>query len=703
MSELSYYLEYKTESGEYRRVQHNTPISLNGFVKNFTTEDMISGGSNVSYFRLYGSLEESVVNAWSPTEKQKAPSDIFYSRISYATNNDHQYLLLSFDFSESFLKNYTEDIIYNDFISQKLFNSIKVKLSVGGINQESYDFLTAEVSSDYFSINKDEATIGILFTSNENIQQFLADNSTITGIKYLIYNYLPKRLNNQNEYVPIKIELVVPEESNNKITPKQIGSSFPFSKIDELVDIVSLQKTFFSALENENVGKKDFSRKTTYISQFNMPITEAQVQRTSLDSFDILNSFHSLSFNTFFGYKKYYDNFTDSTLFDQFKYGRHVYEEKPDILELSSLPKTITIKNVWEGGLSSITYSGFFEARPLSSVFMEIIGFIKHIIWLYNEENSNLRSQVLLRRIYLKKLNNILRNMLFVPPSSNSVDDSYYLRQDIYKNYKRAYDYNQYSGENLTAGYTLFLQMFVRCGLYLVDLLWSLESSVPNEEYFKNKKFYYDIEDYLFNFSKKYKQDVFPTLEILTPGDIEDGFRGFYNYLLMLDLISFAKTYLRIFEGSKLTSKEKTTFFSIVRLNSRILDNLANQITFMKIFDPEKITNGSEILYSLDPMYDITTFYVLLESNNQYYKEMLGNKNLFSLSKQFWHLVGKDFQTNGDNIGDVRLIFLKNPPERYSLLDKIDIIAAMRYAFSELIITNNSATISVKFNLSTNL
>lgn len=701
-----FFLEYKNENGVFTRLANNSYSSLNGFLKNFTTNDLSIGGTSVIDLRFYGSLKTETVKAWAPTETEKAPRNLNFSRIDYTLNDDIQYALVTFDFSESFLKNYSENIVYNDAVNRTLLSSINVKVSLGAVNQDSYDFFSGDISSDYISINGEEK-IGILFTSNKNIQQFLANNPSYSRIKFLIYNYMPKNVNEADEFVPIRLELSISNELTNKITPKQIGNEFPLNKIQELSQIIELQKSEYSKTETSQNGE---AKKSTYVKYTNMPITSNDIQyaNTEENYFEILNSFHSASFNSLFSYNRRY-TFTEQQTLNFFKLGKYVFEYKPDIKVRDALPKILRFSNLWEGSLSSISYHGYKEFRQIKETYYEIIAFLKHVIWSFNDENYYLRDRAINRRIYLNKLKNIFRNMLFIPPQPGVIDDIYYQREDIYKTLGTTYNYESYGINPLNNAGKFLTNMFARTGLFLVDLLWFLEEGFTQRS-IENFRFYSSLESYLFQNGKQYNSQEFIKIDNLSQVEIVENSDSLLGYLLMQNLFIFVSNYLRISEKVNKNEFFSSAYNLFLSVNKNVVNELGRYFNFTNIFNPESLTTGEEftfannIDFSSKFLSEVALIVALLDDCSQYFQSLYKSYSTNVINYQYWHIIEKDFALNSVQLGDFRLVVLnKDIPVENVTLNDINTTSIINYALIDSITTTYGSTISLKTKITTNI
>lgn len=712
-NQKAFFLKFKntnayTDDRAYSFLPNDSFSNLNGFTKNFNTNELAIGGTLSVELKLYGTSAVEVVKPWKATDAEKAPLTTNFTRVGYIKNDDLKYVLLTFDLSESFLKNYTQNLVYNDPISRTMLDSLKISVSAGGVNREGYDFLSGDISSDYITANGDEI-VGILFTSNENIQQYLADNALKSRIKFLIYNYLPKA----NEFIPIRVDITIAGELDNKITPKQLGNEFPVNKIDEILQIIELQKKQYSYIEAvaetfENIGKK-----TTYLNYFKMPITSLNIQFANNDYFEILNAFHSLSFNSLFSYNRTYSAATKSLL-EYFKHGTHVFEYKPDLLAKTALPKTIRISNTWQGSLSSISYNGYTEYRQLKELYYEIVGFIKHIAWNFKDENFFDRNKAINRKFYLTKLKNILLNMIFVSPQSNESVTDHYLREDndVYKLLGNTYNYDTYGTFSTLNSTGIFLHnMFVRTGLFLVDVLWYLNNGDVAKGS-ENYKFYGYLTNYLSsNSSKEYNALKFPKLHVLNGNELTENFENLFGYLLLSNALIFVFNYLNLDDVLSKNTYMKERYQDFFKATKTIFSEIAKHTSFMNIFDPEKPTTGDEFIfpnniYSLNsiPLPEIALTLSLLDDTVQYYNSLSDAKYEYVPNYQIWHIIEKDFALNSVQFGENRLIVLnKEQAEVTQSLDFIGTEALLNYGLIDSIITSYGSTISLKTKLITNI
>lgn len=700
-SERLFYLEYKNSDGSYSRLERNSLNNLNGFKRNFDTNEATIGGKLTLDLRLYGSRKLDLIKAWEPSATEKAPTTLNFPRITYTKNLDISYALLMFDFSESFLKNFDENLVYYDANNRTLLDSFQIKIYIGAINQNSFNINNAQISSDYISINSSEERIGILFTDKPDIQQYIADNATISNIKYLIYNYLPKNINLQNEYVPIRLEFFINSEELNKLVEKNLGVELPTNKIEEINQIFDLQKQEFSV---EDSGTSSTYKRPVYLNYLNMPITTSEIINNTSESFEVYNNVHSLQFNTMFNYNTVVSNNTKN--YDFFKYGKHIYELKPEVIIKDALPNRISFKKDWEGAESSITYFGFYEQRSLNNVFSEILGFMKHIIWLFNEENSESRNLNILRQVYLTKLQKILLNMLFKQPQPTENLINYYKQETIYKDfYGKTYNYTDYSGAELSNLEKLFLNITCRNYLFLIDFLWYLTGANSSKQY-ENRKFYSYLENHLFANSKYYNLENVPTLNSFTPYEFDTSIEMFNSYLMSIYCLYFVKNYLT-FANFNNFNKNLTTFSKYTEFNRRVLFTINENLHTVKIFNPNIVTKESELF--LDNKYtEYATFLILLE-------EMLNSPvqdvNFFeqvipraSSNYQFWHIIEKDFTLHSTKIGDSRFIMKDTSESNIStMLNNIDIISTMKYGFLDCVTSYTGSVISLKSKIITNL
>lgn len=698
-----FYLEYKNLDGNFVGLKNNTDLSLNGFLRNFSTSESIAGGSIFIDLRLYGTNTIDYVSEWSPTTTEKAPNSKNFARVSYSTNKDIKYVLLVFDFSESFLKNYTENLVYYDTQARTLLDSVSIKLSVGSANQETFNLNSAKISSDYISINGVDEKIGILFTDNTDVQQFLADNATISNIKYLIYNYIPKSINNINEYIPIRLELSIANEELNKLTTKQLGNEYPTNKIEEISQIIELQKQEFSKYSM-------YERHSLYLNKLNLPITRHNLS-DSADSqgFTFSTYMHSLSFITAFSFNKFIKN--NEIFYDFFKLGNYIFELKPEVLVKDALPKNVQLSPVWEGRESSVVYKDFNSFRSISDVMWEISAFLTHIIWLFNESNSVIAEKVILRKVYLEKAKNILLNLLF---NKKPVDESYktyYEREDIYRtSYKKLYNYVDYSGDELNKFEIFMIQMFARSGLYIVDLLKYLdnqqESNNTNE--YENFRLYAYLEDHIFNSVYKYNKNYVSDANLFTPQEIENSILVSNGYLNIVKTLFFAKQYLYNYElrnfGKRTISLNKFFYFQ-----TKIVNIINQNLEFIKIFNPNIVGQTNETF--LDIPYSEYAFFLssidellsICPSVDCFtYSNTISNKK--TSNYQFWHIIEKDFALNSIVIGNNRLISLDNNPSILRImLDNIDIISTMLYGYIDSTSLPYGSTLSLKTKITTNI
>jgi hypothetical protein len=704
--ERLFYIEYKLADETYSRLQRNSISNLNGFRRNFDTNEAIAGGKLTVDLRLYGSRELNLVKAWEPTATEKAPSTLNFARVTYTKNLDISYALLVFDFSESFVKNFEEDFVYYDATDRTMLDSLQVKIYVGSVNQESLNLNDARISSDYIAINSPDERVGILFTDNANVQQAIADNATISGIKYLIYNYLPKNVNGANEYIPIRLEFFVNSEDLNKLVEKNIGVEVPTNKIEEINQILSLQKQEFSRTDITSLAE---SKKTLYLTYLQMPITDSEILNNLGTSFEINNYLHSLQFNTMFNYNQIVSKNVKNL--DFFKYGKYIFELKNEINVKDALPNRISISKNWQNPESSVAYQGFYENRSISNIFFEILGFSKYVTWLFNQENSESKQISILRQVYLNKLQKILLNMLFQKPTQTDNLKDFYQKETIYKTfYGKTYNYDTYSGQTLTPFESFLLNITVRNYLYVVDFLWYVSGKNPSKQY-ENKKFYSYLESHIFNNYKYYNSDAIPPINSFTPYDFDSSLELFNSYLMSIHMLFFVKNYLNFvnfsdFNNEK-TSNTQANYNNYIEFNRRILFVINENLQNVKIFNPNIVTQENELF--LDGKYaDYATFLILLD---EFLNSPIEDSNFFynkvpraTSNYQFWHIIEKDFVLHSAKIGDSRFIMKDTTLDNlFTMLNNIDIISTMKYGFLDCVTTSNGSAISLKSRIVTNI
>lgn len=697
ITERMFYLDYKTQANVFSRLQRNSISNLNGFKRNFDTNESIAGGILTVDLRLYGSRKLELVKAWEPSATEKAPSTINFTRVSYTRNNDISYALLVFDISESFLKNFEENLVYYDSENRTLLDSLQVRLYVGSVNQESITLNNTLISSDYISINSDTERIGILFTDKPGVQQYLADNATISNIKYLIYNYLPKNVNNINEYVPIRLEFYIAPEDLNKLTEKKFGVELPINKIEEIYQIFDLQKQKFSALETTE-------KKSIYLNYIGMPITSSDVVNNSSNYFDVYNSFHSIEFNTLFNYNKSIVNGVPN--YDFFKSGVYVYEKKPELVVKDALPNRIRLAKNWEGFESSLSYLGFYENRSIYNIFWEISGFFKHLTWLFNEENSLNRNIVITRQTYLVKLQKILLNMLFEKPSQSENLYTYYQKETNYRTFfGSTYNYDQYSGEVLSDLERMFLNITVRNYLMLVDVLW-FANRQPSSKQYENVRHYQYLDSHVFGGVKYYNQYAIPKLESFSPIELEKSIEMFSSYLISIYFLYFTENYLNFYNLNNYL-KNGVSVSSHIEFNRKLLFYFNENLLNIKIFNPNTVTSENELFLN-NKYKEYATFLVLLEEflNSPVEKPNFYDQKIprATSNYQFWHIIEKDFALHSAKIGDSRVIMKDTTETDISvMLNNIDIISTMSYGFLDSITSYSGSGISLKTRIVTNL
>lgn len=704
-SERLFYIEYKNANGEYTRLQRNSISNLNGFRKDFNANESIAGGKIVLDLRLYGSRKLNLIKAWEPTETEKAPTTLNFARVTYTQNLDFSYALLVFDFSESFLKNFEENLVYYNIANRSMLDSLQAKIYIGSVNQDSFNINDARISSDYIAINSPDERIGILFTDTVGVQQYLADNATISGVKYLIYNYLPKNVNETNEYIPIRLELFINSEDLNKLVEKNIGVEIPTNKIEEITQIFNLQKQEFSKSELADVLG---NRKTIYLTHLNMPITDSEI-KNNLTSFEVTNYHHSLQFNTMFNYNK--SIVLGEKNYDFFKYGTYVYELKHEFNVKNALPNRLLFSKVWENPESSISYEGFYENRSVTNIFSEICGFTKYLIWLFNSANSESKQTVISQQIYLNKLQKILLNMLFKIPSSDENLLNYYKREDIYRDfYGQVYNYIDYSGTQLNSFETFLLNITARNYLYLVDFLWYANGQNSSKQY-ENKRFYKNLQFNIFDNFKYYNPTVLPPIDSFTPYELDNSLEMFNSYLISVHLLFFVKNYLNFIDFSEFNNEKIVdnyiTYERYIEFNRRLLFLINENLHSIKIFNPNIVTQEGELF--LNGKYaDYSTFLVLLE---EFLNSPVDDANFAynsvprsTSNYQFWHIIEKDFALHSAKIGDSRVIMKDiTQSDIATMLNNIDIISTMKYGFLDCVTSANGSAISLKSRIVTNI
>lgn len=699
INERMFYLEYKTQENVFSRLERNSISNLNGFKRSFDTNESIAGGILTLDLRLYGSRRLELVKAWEPSAAEKAPSTLNFSRVSYTKNNDVSYALLVFDISESFLKNFEENLVYYDSVNRTLLDSLQVRLYVGSVNQESITLNNSLVSSDYISINSDTERIGILFTDKPDVQQYLADNATISNIKYLIYNYLPKNVNNINEYVPIRLEFYIAPEDLNKLVEKNFGIELPINKIEEIYQIFDLQKQKFSNLESGSNEKKSI-----YLNYINMPITSYDVINNSNEFFDVYNYFHSIEFNTLFNYNKTISSGVPN--YDFFKSGVFAYEKKPELVVKDALPNRIRLSKNWEGFESSISYLGFYENRSIYNIFWEISGFFKHITWLFNDQNSQSRNNVITRQTYLVKLQQILLNMLFEKPTQSDNLYEYYQKETNYRSFfGSTYNYDQYSGSVLSDVERLFLNLTVRNYFMLLDVLW-FANGQPSSKQYENIRHYQYLDSHVISKVMFYSQYMLPKLESFSPLELEKSIEMFNTYLVSIYFLYFTENYLSFYNLNNF-SKNGVSLATHKEFNRKILFYFNENLLNIRIFNPNVVTSENELFLN-NKYKEYATFLVLLE---EFLNSPTEKPNFYSQevpratsNYQFWHIIEKDFVLHSAKIGDSRVIMKDATESDISImLNNIDIISTMSYGFLDSITSYSGSGISLKTRIVTNL
>lgn len=388
---INFYYKSPSTNGAFTLLNEESNDLVNGFSRVFGTVESLEGGEITAELRLVNSnLPESL-----------------------------DFLVMYFDFSESFLKNFSIDEIYDDPLSLYLLESIKVNVKLGLPNQDRVGEIGFDITSDLLSLTTD-GKVGIIFSTDLLVQSNYNFEPTVNK-KFVLYPYVPKK----GEYVPILITLTLSNQTAGAVSPKPLLTKFPKSYRELYSEYGRTQKRYFPLLE-------PYFDKFFSLGHYNQLYNKDYVSIDANNNFTLSSYAFSVQY---YANEHVTTNLTgNNDFFSSIHFFEHLYDNS------TALPKFV--KYPEDTNSAGITYE-YGEMLTHEAMYI-LLAYIKYVVKEYfNGETSPDK---------INRAINLLKNMVDTTPKVNT-------------------DFVSYSGANLNKTNTFFVNMFARHLIKMLDIV----------------------------------------------------------------------------------------------------------------------------------------------------------------------------------------------------------------------------------------
>lgn len=616
-------------SGTYVEITRDTTTAESLFTTTFTPMESLTGGSLKQKARLYN---------------------------TGFTYSSHSYVVLKFDLSESFTKNFDKDVAFDD-IGGNFNKSFNVKVWLGLPDQEvlSYSY---KISSDRISENSDKQ-VGIIITENPDLINAYSTATSVSNKLGLFPKFPPV-----GGYIPIEIEISLDPQYVTYLSQKPVSTKYPNTYSQFIKNIANLQALTYSSTATVGLTQNE-NLKAIYNQNLGtlMDNTFYTVSGTTVTADFFI---HSLNYVAEHSYKGT----------DAYKLARHIFEIAPSIGP--SLPSEINFNS--SGGESvfspsTITYTTG-TAKEVYKIMTEILGYAKFVH--YNVILAGATNTA----TYITALENQLNS----------------LHSDMC-NMKTMFDYTTYSGSTASDVQKFFVGAFLAIMYRYVDVVrYQVLGDTSRAHLADYQDLWQNIDCYN-TYNTTGLSYCIPLLSMFNGDDLIADIEYPAFFMLLYDFERFVtlSDVNQTFVGNKYYGRFQDDIYSIGYEMLRILPDI-------EVFNSSAFTDGTELSIAPEklPYYAMT-----LAGASQISGEEGTTRH------QAWHYINKYFRLRGvptDSLiiptkSDHTSINLANGGTQgdvLTILGDIDIIASSLYAVIDAFYTKQeSTTISLKMDVTT--